>query len=269
MDKTGFIATMIRSGTLWCQWFFNIYATQQYKEWWNPVWQKYMNLDFFVIGHAEYPYAEKNSMRDTLKYCVNGYRNINSHRDSNYCTITDYISQESQMVYIYRNPLDQMISMHNHCKNHKNNDSFAYGQLSLYDFVFDYALESYIKQFLSWYAVRDQENILLIQYAQLKRNTAESFKKIIQHLNILFDEEKFIYALAHSQTAVLKIVETVKGLAYDRRHDGDTHIHSSEVGQWKDHFDSAILYRIEKRLNKYDLSLDFFTDTSNKFATYK
>lgn len=250
--KTGLICTMLRSGTQWLQWFFAEYGSQIHPIIGAPTTagHKYKGLDEFFICHAEYPNALPDKKRDELQYWTDGYTL------GNQC-IKGTLSS-GPMVYIYRNPLDEMMSLWLHNKQHKNEIHQEAGKMLFKDFVFKHALDSYIKQFLSWWQVRDNKRILLIKYEDLVNNADEVFTHILNHLKIELDKRALNVGLAWSSKNVLKLKEKEYGLANDQLSIKGTHIHNAD-NQWKKYLNEEDLGKIEDCLNEFGLSLTMFT----------
>ena len=92
-------------------------------------------------------------------------------------------------VLVYRNPLDQAASYFRYCQNHKDPLYHSYNGRPLAatpfsDYLFDCALPSYAKQFMSFQALaaRHPERVRLVPYERLVDDPIDVLAEILDHL---------------------------------------------------------------------------------------
>lgn len=187
-------------------------------------------------------------------------------------------NKNARFVLIYRNPLDQMVSYYKHAQNHVDptlqgytNSQGDYQKFDdLSDFIFNGALDAYIKYYLSyvWSLDRYGERIKMIAYERLRDSPFEVLSEILVYAESNPAPSQLSWqikkAIHYCQPEQLKALERAAGstMANDQKQTEreNSHIRDGGTGSWRRFIDGKTVDRIEKRLNEFDLSLaDFKT----------
>ncbi|MBF0382259.1 MAG: tetratricopeptide repeat protein [Magnetococcales bacterium] len=280
------LATMPRSGTFYSKYFFRYYdellsgnkilTTDISPLFYKP---KSLGFDIFNVIHAECPgFDDKNNndlfLNDSPNYIQNGYnigKSFISILDDEY---SPKKNKNVRIAYLYRNPLDQVISYFFHCRNHvkpflRNQTHIRSNQTesdAIKDYFFSFALEGYIKQYFTYKNMcrHFPEQIKMFHYESLKNNPEKIFGEILIHFgHDPFTSERntaFFAALDKTNEGNMKQIELKRktSLAGDQISSSSSHIRSGKIGNWKNYFNEKELNETECRLNKYGISLDDF-----------
>ena len=284
--KVGLIATIPKSGTWYCHYFFHFY--QQYLRGADhsglevtiqPHRAPDLGLDIMFISHTVCPgfYAYQGEWRsawDRLTF-----------RDPAYNWAMDLINdrphwydpgmnENARIVLIYRNPLDQAVSYFQYAQNHREGRKRHYrdeaGELRPLESAGDYlrhvGLESYVKQFLSFRIMRDYfpDRILMLSYESLLREARDGFFKILKHFGhnpgLPQHHPRFSAALEASGMGAMKQLEDRLGrsLANDRLDPAERHVRDGAVGKWRRHLNPADIQAAIGFLKRFKISLEEF-----------
>ena len=137
----------------------------------------------------------------------------------------DLNNRDVRFVFIFRNPLDQFVSMYNHLKNHKSgiirgyfNKYGTFNYFSdLADMIINGALDSYLKLYASyaWSLPFYTGQIKMVSYESFIRDPLAGMKSILDFVDTMPDYElianELQQALACSQPEALKRVENKLG----------------------------------------------------------
>lgn len=167
----------------------------------------------------------------------------------------------ARIVFLYRNPLDTMVSIHRHLEHHidgKFRTSF--------ESTIKKCLPQYAKSYVSYAesAKRFPENILMLPYEKLVSRPHKIFSDILSFCRCPVSDHRqaFSKALQAAQPEVLRTIELKLGrtLAGDQYVDPtkESHMRGGKVGKWKNHFSDNLLEDVELQLRVFDLSLENF-----------
>ncbi len=92
-------------------------------------------------------------------------------------TIKNY-GLNPKFIYIIRNPFERIISQYNHL--HKNDKSFTFD--FMYKYLIDYS--KYYMQLSQFVKVFQSENILILDFEDLKNNTNETLNQVYDFMSI-------------------------------------------------------------------------------------
>lgn len=273
--QTAAIWTIPKSGTTAIGHFFNQYGLRLSAE--NK--EKLFSKKMFPISHSECPgFNTKNNdplmvkKWQALKYAKTigwnllhpTWMEIDKH-----IKLSDHAALHScKIVFLFRNPLDQLISHYKHAKNYpedkylgKIENAFA----DLEKFIFEqHALDAYLKMFYSYHVVRQRfpELFLFITYETFTQDRASTIRTIISHLGFPYEEEAFLDALEATSIQKLKKIEQFNNssLLGVKRNDDlpATHIRNGGIGIWQDIMTPEMVRRIEAKFNEFGLSLNMF-----------
>lgn len=163
----------------------------------------------------------------------------------------------TKMVFLFRNPLDQVLSLFKYCTSSKQSD---FPKVDLDAFIHnEHMFNLYIKLFYPFHIVRQHhpDMLLCIPYEQLLTDKYNILRHMLAHLGIIFDQDAFARALELTSMESLQCVEQRLGRSL-RGGEGDKHIRSGKTGLWKDHMSLELVQYIEEHLNQFSLSLNMF-----------
>jgi len=191
--KPVLVSTIPRSGTFWCHYFFHFFnLALSGKEFELDGVTDYpksiggvLMADPFIVAHAWCPGHKEcvGSLPDdwnALEAGVGHDYGANMMRETN-VEFSPAKNRDARIVLVYRNPLDQALSHYLQTQHHEGLGNFS----SPEDFFFQTkALEKYLKQFLTFFAVAQANpgNVLFVKYEELTRDPAKVFLRMIGHM---------------------------------------------------------------------------------------
>ena len=289
--RIALVATMPRSGTWFSFYFFeflDVFLTDR-----GTLNTK---LDLHVLhglklgklhthclcpGFLEHYNGEHRAAWDDLDFYTPAY-NFGYERfiEGNEAVFDPRRNQALRIVYLYRNPLDQMVSFYRHIEKHRQLAARTFVDEtgverpfeSLSDFVETAGIAAYIKQFFSYAAMASgpgetaADNILMMPYERLLRDGDNSYTRILEFLGFALDDDRARAAFAKARNASkmesLRVLEQAMpgALARDQSAADETHMRGGEVGKWKAALDDGDLALISDRLAQFGIGLaDFET----------
>jgi hypothetical protein len=283
------LATMPRSGTWYSNLFFSFYLQLLSGREDLTVPASLLNLSYensqglvtrMVICHTACPGFERcqgpwRSAWDKLQF--HGGTDIGHHQYSDLFeqSLNPRVNRDARIIYVYRNPLDQVVSAFQHLQGHnlsaqllcyRNREGVECRVADARKFCFIMGLGSFIKQYLTFKVMKQSypEAILMIPYEDLSRDSTLSFLKMLEFMGQDVSDmrhQKIIGTALHlSSKDSVKRIEKRSGhsLSNDQEKPGASHIKDGGVGRWKTVFGSHDLSVIESRLKDFSLSLDEF-----------
>lgn len=187
--------------------------------------------------------------------------------------------RDIKSVFVYRNPLDQMVSHFKHTNSFPAdadlNDIERAKFKDLAKFILqEGALDSYIKMYLTFHIMQKQHsNLLFVSYEDLIHNPAHNLQRIMQHLEFPFDPATFNDVLdltaKHNLSALeKKLNHSLLAVNNETLHIS-RHVRNGGIGVWQQYLDPETVQTIEARLQTFGLSLDMFylaDDLEPRFA---
>lgn len=254
------IATMPKSGTVSILNFTNAYANQMLNQSstgandWTAE-QRAFNKTSFRVLHLSSPEfrnhvsTEDYSRWEKLEYTW-GIQWDMKEAYSRQPALAN-LTPDHRMVFLFRNPLDQLISNYHYAKPIHNASD-------LEDFIFNKdGLDAYIKMFYSYHVVRQKypNNFLFVTYEELMHDRQATIRMMLKHLNIPYDAVAFNKALHDSSIEVFRQKEELQ-----LKEDPTLvpHLRDSSIGQWQTAMTPELVQRIEDRLQEFGLSLNMF-----------
>ncbi len=151
---------------------------------------------------------------------------------------------EAKYIYIARNPFDCLVSFYHHTKGFPAYYDFADGT---FDEYFEYFIEGevdfgdYFDNLLSWYAHREDNNLLFLTYESMKKNIKEAVIRIAEFLGGEYDKNaknKDILnnVLLHSS---FEYMSKDQSRWSSERSFNIPFIRKGWVGDWKNYFSEA------------------------------
>lgn len=215
----------------------------------------------FEIGHLECPILQNEIPPDSLDLWKDLTHGHNIPLASPLKTpLLSQFSAEHRIVFIYRNPLDQFLSLYKYINRMPPDDAengTPFDNEDFTKFVFKEALPAYIKFFYPFHVAKQKfpDSILFVPYEEIIQNREKSIRRILQHLDIIYDQTAFNTALALTSINSIKFEETrLQGGVFGRH----CHIRNGGVGIWQDHLTPKVVADIETEFRKFGLSLHMF-----------
>ncbi len=192
----------------------------------------------------------------------------------NLAVFSPLLSANIRIVYLYRNPLDQMVSFYRHIQDHRQDSTRSFidaegREIAFRDlghFVRAGALEGYIKQYQTYDFMRRRgtPQVLMLPYEDLVERPDAAFRRILGHLDlppIGGDlEGAFGKTLNATKPESLRNLERAMGssLGRDQRDAGESHLRGGQIGKWRGPLSDDDVAYVEERLESAGLSLAGF-----------
>ncbi|MDX1402819.1 MAG: sulfotransferase domain-containing protein, partial [Kiloniellales bacterium] len=212
---------------------------------------------------------------DRLRFYNPGYNfGYDQFIKGNETVFSPHINPDVRIVYLFRNPLDQIVSFYRHIQHHgkgstrefidAKGNAIAFESLS--HFLRAGALESYIKQYVTYrFLPRPAATrVLMFPYEDLVENPKRSFQRMMLHLETGPEpqgyREAFGKALNATTAESLKNLERSIGatLGRDQTRKNESHLRGGEIGKWREFLEQGDLDYAEEMLSSFGLSLSDF-----------
>ena len=281
--KTVYLATMTRSGTWYCHYMFENLETGLRE---GHIINQNHNLN--ILEGIKCIKAHTHSIfPDFLKLYQGPYRQKwvqlqfpNSGMNHGHVYVDYYPVLFSRIknpnlivIYLYRNPLDNMVSSFHHYKNHTSETVRTYtdkisGIKNIFEspseFMRKGGLEGYIKQYFTFHSLRGYENSYHFCYEDLVREPFKTFSQILNKIGFypstIQEHEAIARAVRLSSPENLRQIELAKGssLADDQLIPGGSTMHGGAIGKWKSELDSDDIEYCFSKLHEFGISNDEF-----------
>jgi hypothetical protein len=171
------------------------------------------------------------------------------------------------IVLVYRNPFDQAVSYYRYSQNHKESaynsmNGRPLAALALRDYLFDSALPSYAKQFISFQmlAKRYPAQVRLVPYEQLMAQPIDVLAGILDHLSGTPRERPALAdAVWLARRDHMKAIEKELGRSLDgTRVERGSHISQVTSGRPDAHIDDGTRAEAMAFLNRLGLDIGLF-----------
>ncbi|MEA2098281.1 MAG: sulfotransferase domain-containing protein [Patescibacteria group bacterium] len=279
------VATMPRSGTWMAAFFFHAYNAYLNND--TLINDNIPHFNFYnkiniskYHAHTIFPdfykiyFGNFRSRWDDLSFYVSGYNYGYPFLKANRNYFSPIVNSNVRIVYIYRNPLDQAVSFFRHIRYHKDKKhqyatingktDFLKNEI---DFLKKVGLNSYLKQFLTYYLLKHQyrKNLMMLSYEDILKYPERAFKDILLFFCHKIDTDKkkksFNDAIKFISMDNLKSFEKNLGHSFgdDQQSTNESHMRGGKIGKWKNFFDQNIIDYTEDKLQKFNISLDYFT----------
>ncbi len=281
----GLLATMPRSGTWYSFYFFeflDIYLsgrstlnTRMNLEIYDSLKLGKISVHSICPGFPDLYHGSHRERWNELEFYVDGYNyGYQKFIGNNIATYSPALNPAIRIIYLFRNPLDQVVSYFRHARHNKNQhkivsqgtDGSSVEMSSSSEFLRLAGLEAYIKQYFTFKIMVKTypQNILMVPYEHLKRNPEAIFVKMLTFWNKTFDtaeERQCIQKALNSCTPEsLQNIEVAlqSSLARDQMKPGESHIRGGEIGKWQNELSDSDVDFAETRLAEFGLTLQQF-----------
>jgi hypothetical protein len=266
------MATMPRSGTWYSFYFFEF-------------------LDLFMAGRDSLNtrldlhvyHALKLGKLHTHCICPGFLRACQGGRfiEGNQKVFSPLQNPDIRIVYLYRNPLDQIVSYYRHIQKHRqettrsiateSGDEVVFTDLS--HFLRTAGVDGYIKQYWTYHYMKTKvpDRLFLLPYEELMASPPHAFVRVLKFLDLDLDPDRtalkaaFKKALNATKLGSLKNLEKALGssLGRDQTDVEESHLRGGHIGKWKCQISQEDLRFIQARLNSFGLDLaNFHTEPS-------
>lgn len=170
-----------------------------------------------------------------------------------------------RIALVYRNPLDQAASYYHYCINHSNASYSVLrdrplADMPFADYLFDYALPSYAKQFLSFQEMAGHlpQSVRLFRYEDTVGGEGAHVLPLLEHLGLLPSVRRtMVCEAAHlARSEHLKRIEKEIGHSLDSfQSKGGTHMRHG--ASWTSLFDAAMQSQAQACLHGLGVDTSF------------
>lgn len=174
------------------------------------------------------------------------------------------VFEQLRAIYLYRNPLDVMVSNYHYFKSRSAPPPYASTgttqDVSRSPFTgtpSDYLrehIDGWCRHFRSWYKVAD----VRISYEELKETPTASARGILRDLGIEVDRGVLEKAVERSAFERVKELERERGTSKKMADLDGQFARSGKIGQWPHYFDEGDVEFAEERMREYGLALTDF-----------
>ena len=282
-----YLSTMPRSGTWYLHYFFELLdalLTEREMIETDQHFGKYSGLGVFKFqSHSIFPgfcdeyFGRWRENWDLLEFGIKGYNYGHSIAEPYSDVIFPKRNKNARVIYVYRNPLDQMVSAYGHILGRLDPEVRNFSELSsdgvpasFSEYVRLVGIESYLKQYLSFHLLADRypENLKMVRYEDIVENPVRSFSGMLEFCGFNIDtgpkRNAFDTTLELTRIENMRRLETSLGLplAQDRRNPRGSHIQSGVVGRWRVMFDDDSLELVKSRFDEFGIDVGDFTVSS-------
>lgn len=181
---------------------------------------------------------------------------------------SSFVNDQMKMVFVFRNPLDQLISYFRHQQSSStDNHIYSAGKTirntSLEEFIFlEGALDSYIKNFFTFHMMARSfpELTLFVPYEEMMINPQACMQAMLEHLGISAIPGLIARAIQKTSLPEMKAYENSmnRSLGGDQKTREERHVRNGIAGTWQNFLTPELVARIEQRLISFGLSLKMF-----------
>ncbi|XP_078486766.1 sulfotransferase 1C2-like isoform X2 [Ciona intestinalis] len=214
---------------------------------WKP-WENDIVVSSYPKTEAKYELWEKLPWKRRI---------LGTHMSAGMMNLKRLRNSGVKIIYVMRNPKDQMVSMFNMSKNlpfpRENelvrsvlpSDFNDYVQAALdgKQNMFVKKGEGYLDHILTWYAHRNDDNVLLVQYEDMKQNPAPEILKVAKFLGVNMSEDQA------DKIAAMTSFEATKARMQNLTVVKDF-FNKGTVGKWKNHFTVALSERVDQQVEE-------------------
>lgn len=240
-----------------------------------------LGLDTLYICHSICPGYRSlddpwRSAWTSLNFYMEGYNYGETLAKEDFSfTLNPVHTNTAKIIYLFRNPLDQLVSYWRHAQWHVDPKHLTKPGIDgnripikgFWDFVFNgSALDSFIKQYHTFRVVhaRYPANVLMVSYEDLVAQPDQCFARMLRFMghNIQQPKQRYSFQQALRMTTREAMIEAEsalgRALANDQRIASERHVRDGKVGKWQEWFSDADVALVNERLARFGLSLEDF-----------
>ena len=230
-------------------------------------------------GHSIFPNFEQiykgpyRSAWDDLNFYCNAFNSGHNVVEQAPEQFSPLQSDDLKIIYLYRNPLDQMVSAFHHNKGSLSEQHRTYlepksGERVPFSSVSEYlrqgGLEGYIKQFFSYHEMRENPNLMMIKYENLVAEPCRMFEQMIEFVGFDTELEEHREAIENALTMAapdrVRDIERKLGraLAQDQSDPNGSHLRGGQTGKWKNELSPVDIKFCLNELSRFDIPAESF-----------
>lgn len=232
----------------------------------NYLYARYRNAESavpYTTMHEEvFPNMREDLFSKGQSYVVPGDDHILNHTP-----YTDFLHTHSirkfrystakKIIYLYRNPLDNIISNFFFKWKHRRGEEDRFDQPRE---VIDIILDRYIRHYVFGKGLaQTRNNVLCVSYESLFGQPVDTLGKLASWLEFNVDGECIEKAVRFSDKKNVKKEEQKLGHAvHSPAGFRGSFVRSGKIGQWKEYLDDEDVAYVELRLQEHGISLSGF-----------
>ena len=286
-----FFSTMPRSGTWYCYFLFeflDLVLSNSKKLQGIKVARIHEGTGIVKCqGHSNYPeftdtyHGRYRDRWDGLVYHCNAfdYGQQFSHEAPE--QFSPRRNPALRVIYVYRNPLDQLVSAFHHFKNHVSDQHRTFSDPStgerrpftnVREYIRGRGLDGYVKQYFTYHALKNSSNLLMISYENFVRNPIDSFSRMLGLIGKDVNSQPLKSAIdtAVKMSSPEKVAQYERqmghSLAQDQISDADktvgnranSHLRGGEIGKWKREMEPSDVALCWDRLSSFGIDASGF-----------
>ncbi len=226
----------------------------------GTTWTQYI---VWLLQHDGKPMSAEKSMREEMPHLeevgkdkianLSIPRVIKTHLPF---SLTPY-HLEAKYIYVARNPFDCAVSFYHHTRGFIKHYDFAEGTFDEFFECFltgEVDFGDYFDHLLSWYERKDDNNVLLLIYEEMKADPRTAIAQIAEFLGTGYCEkikDKEIVKRILFESSMARMSQNQERWSSKRPENMPPFIRKGQVGDWKNYFTAEQAKRLkEKFLNR-------------------
>jgi len=162
------------------------------------------------------------------------------------------VTQHSKIIYLYRNPKDTAVSWFHFQRMNKlyqfQGDFATFLDLFL---AHDVPYGSWCENIRSWWALRNQPNVLLLSYEDLHTDLPAAVEKVAAFLGRALTPAQVQTVVGHCGFDAMR-ANPMTNASHMARVEGETEfLRKGQVGDWKNYFSPEQDARIDEWVNEH------------------
>uniref|UniRef100_H2Y837 Sulfotransferase n=1 Tax=Ciona savignyi TaxID=51511 RepID=H2Y837_CIOSA len=246
------IATFPKCGTHWCM---EIVANLAFEAEKVDFYRKAMLLPILEAGpEKRYELFDK----------IPSPRSMMTHQPHFNVNIEKYLEQKMKIVVVYRNPKDVAVSFY-HFQLKTSPPPVRIESWNEYVKLFMEGPprsfcrpgETYLDHFLGWYQHRNNKQILLLCYEEMKLNPEKEIRKLSDFLGLSKTDEEIARVVDITSLASMKKQQEAGGNEVNAIRKKANLVRKGIIGDWKSHFTVAQSEAMDKLVEEKTKGMDF------------
>jgi len=242
------ISTIRKCGTNWLRIFLINYINIYYQKGTTKITYNEMNK-IIPNDYHEYQSLKKKYLSPSKIMSKTPYKDIvYGHQQQ----LVEFC--EGKIILLYRNPFDWLISFFYYKFKNRGITQYKHPRE-----IINFALKPYAKQYNKMKQISQKDNALMISYESMKKTPKKTFKKLINWLNLPYDESTLNKAIKFSSISTVRNEEksNKKAIHSPKNYKG-FFTRSGKIGQWKKYFNNKDLSTIKDILKKENININEF-----------